>query len=71
MKFANLIFFLLYYNICFSQQIDEKKYSIKVETSEVVDSFFKNDPIWRGADGASSIELENGKILWLFSDSFI
>ncbi|MEZ4826272.1 MAG: hypothetical protein R3C61_08255 [Bacteroidia bacterium] len=43
----------------------------KVETPESSQQFFTNDPVWRGADGASSIDLGNGKILWLFSDSFI
>jgi len=32
---------------------------------------FRNDKFWRGADGAAAIDLENGKILWLFSDTFI
>lgn len=41
---------------------------------EVTDSdndFFRSDKFWRGADGAVTIDLENGKILWLFSDTFI
>jgi hypothetical protein len=32
---------------------------------------FKKSNFWRGADGAATIDLENGKILWLFSDTFI
>ncbi|MCK5400545.1 MAG: DUF4185 domain-containing protein [Flavobacteriaceae bacterium] len=38
---------------------------------EVDNSFFSKDKIWLGADGAASIDLGNGKILWLFSDTFI
>jgi hypothetical protein len=41
------------------------------EAEAVSNGFFKNDKYWRGADGAATIDLENGKILWLFSDTFI
>ena len=37
------------------------------EVTEKNNSIFKNDKFWRGADGAATIDLENGKILWLFS----
>ncbi len=43
----------------------------KFEVNEVDNSMFTSDKFWRGADGAASIDLENGKILWLFSDTFI
>lgn len=45
----------------------EEKTAIK----EVDNSFFKKDNYWRGADGAATVELSSGKILWLFSDTFI
>jgi hypothetical protein len=32
---------------------------------------FRSDPRWLGGDGASSVDLEDGRILWLFGDSFI
>ena len=32
---------------------------------------FRNDPHWLGADDAYSIDLKDGRILWLFGDSFI
>ena len=41
------------------------------EVKELDNEFFRNDKFWRGADGAATIDLENGKILWLFSDTFI
>jgi hypothetical protein len=34
-------------------------------------SIFKKDSYWRGADGAATIELSGGRVLWLFSDTFI
>ena len=48
-------------------EIDEEKYSVY----ELDNSIFKQDRHWRGADGAASIDLGNGKVLWLFSDTFI
>jgi len=42
-----------------------------IEVYEENNSLFTKDKIWRGADGAASIDLENAKILWLFSDTFI
>ena len=42
-----------------------------IEVNEVDNSIFTANKFWRGADGAASIDLENGKILWLFSDTFI
>lgn len=53
------------------QSVDTLIYRVTVESSAKIDKYFTRDSIWRGADGASSIDLENGKILWLFSDSFI
>ena len=41
------------------------------EVTETDIDIFNTDKFWRGADGAVSIDLENGKILWLFSDTFI
>ena len=32
---------------------------------------FRSDPHWLGADDAYSIDLKDGRILWLFGDSFI
>ena len=71
MKSWALIISLLFSNICISQPFDTTRYSIKVEFSKETDKYFTNDFVWRGADGASSIDLDNGKVLWLFSDGFI
>lgn len=67
---AIIIPFLLC-RVCFSQSLDTSGYSITVTTSNETDNYFTTDLVWRGADGASSVDLENGKVLWLFSDSFI
>ena len=34
-------------------------------------SLFTSDPLWIGGDGAYSVDLGNGRILWLFGDSFV
>ena len=35
------------------------------------DALFHQDPRWLGADGAYTIDLNDGRVLWLFGDSFI
>ena len=35
------------------------------------DQLFHRDPHWVGGDGASSVDLGHGRILWLFGDSWI
>jgi hypothetical protein len=32
---------------------------------------FRSDPRWLGGDGASSVDLGNGRVLWLFGDTFV
>lgn len=71
MKILILIILLLFHNKIICQSFDTLTYSTSVESSETTNQFFKKNPVWRGADGAASVDLGNGKILWLFSDSFI
>jgi len=47
--------------------VESEKYTVH----EVDNSIFKKNMHWRGADGAATVELAKGKILWLFSDTFI
>ena len=35
------------------------------------DGLFHRDPRWLGGDGAYSVPLEDGRILWLFGDTFV
>jgi hypothetical protein len=35
------------------------------------DKLFRNDPRWVGGDDATSVDLGNGRIAWLFADSFV
>ena len=35
------------------------------------DKLFHSDPLWLGADGAYSVDLSNGRVLWIFSDTFV
>jgi hypothetical protein len=35
------------------------------------DRLFRSDPNWLGADGAFSIDLGAGRVLWLFGDSYV
>ena len=36
-----------------------------------LDAAFHQDPRWLGGDGAYTIDLNDGRVLWLFGDSFI
>lgn len=56
---------------CFSQYIDTTRFVFRVDTVAELNNFFQRDLYWRGADGASSIDLGNGRVAWLFSDGFI
>src|SRR5215467_7748298 len=35
------------------------------------DCIFRSDPRWLGADAAFSVDLGQGRVLWLFGDSFV
>jgi hypothetical protein len=35
------------------------------------DALFRQDPRWLGADGAYSVDLGAGRVLWLFGDTFV
>lgn len=71
MKYFVIIASLLISRLCEGQAFDTSVYRIQIEVSEETDKYFTKDAVWRGADGASSINLENGRVLWLFSDGFI
>ena len=45
----------------------------RIETKRWVEAekLFRSDPRWLGGDGASSVDLQWGRVLWLFGDSFI
>lgn len=38
---------------------------------EIDNIIFRQDPWWRGADGAATVAIGQDKVLWLFSDTFI
>jgi hypothetical protein len=71
MKFSLYLFIILFPATSFAQAIDTSVYEISVDISKQFDHFFTHDTTWRGADGAASVDMGNGKVLWLFSDSFI
>ncbi len=35
------------------------------------DRLFRDAPLWHGGDSAYSVDLGNGRVLWLFGDSFV
>ncbi len=44
---------------------------IAAERWPEAESVFHSDPRWLGGDGASSMDLGDGRVLWLFGDSFV
>jgi len=44
---------------------------IQMEPWPEADALFRADPTWLGSDDAYSIDLGDGRVLWLFGDSFI
>lgn len=69
-KLIPLILFLGIPGSIFCQSFDTGRYKIDVESAAELNNFFARDLLWRGADGAASVDLGNGRVLWLFSDSF-
>lgn len=43
----------------------------EAEPWPAADALFHRDPRWRGADAAYSVDLGDGRVLWLFGDSFV
>jgi hypothetical protein len=46
-------------------------YQIEAQRWIEAEKIFRSDSHWLGGDGATSIDLGNGRVLWLFGDSFI
>ena len=46
-------------------------YRIEAQRWTEAEKIFRSDSHWLGGDGATSIDLGNGRVLWLFGDSFI
>jgi len=66
-----LLTILFIFIIALNGHSQDQSEDIHIEVYEEDNTLFTKDKIWRGADGAASIDFENGKILWLFSDTFI
>jgi hypothetical protein len=46
-------------------------FRIAAQRWEEAEKIFRSDPRWLGGDGATSVDLGDGRVLWLFGDSFI
>jgi hypothetical protein len=44
---------------------------LQAEPWPEADALFRSDPTWLGSDGAYSVDLGDGLVLWLFADTFI
>ncbi|MGC9324871.1 MAG: DUF4185 domain-containing protein [Desulfomonilia bacterium] len=73
---ASLLLILLFILGCsqtprVSSSAPLKETGLSAEPWSEADRLFTGDPHWLGGDGASSVDLGKGRILWLFGDSFI
>lgn len=72
-----ILFLVLLATICqtklaYSQASREHQaISITAKPWPEADSLFKKDRSWLGGDGAYSVNLKNGRVLWLFADTFV
>lgn len=71
MKWISIFIFIILAPGAYEAVTGQNSERLKFEAYELDNSIFKADKYWRGADGAATIDLENGKILWLFSDTFV
>lgn len=57
----------------FAAGVDQGSSSWRIEATRWVEAekIFRSDPHWLGGDGATSVDLGAGRVLWLFGDSFI
>jgi hypothetical protein len=46
-------------------------YRIEATRWTAAEKIFRSEPRWLGGDGASSVDLGDGRVLWLFGDSFV
>lgn len=46
-------------------------FSLAASAWPEADHLFRSNPLWLGGDVAYSVDLGNGRVLWLFGDSFI
>ena len=67
----NLLPGILMVNVLLAQALDSSSMTITARSWASADSLFLGDHIWLGGDAASSIDIGDGRVLWLFGDSFI
>ena len=70
MRYCLLVFFLAMTGLSHAQP-DAASFSLTAGPWEQANKIFTSAAHWLGADGAASIDLRNGRVLWLFSDTFI
>lgn len=67
-----LLIFIFSLIACISEVYSQEKLGNEQhKVIEIENSFFTGDKHWRGADGAATVDLGKGRVLWLFSDTFI
>lgn len=67
------IFWLCLTAVLWAGSIDPEsvQYRIQAERWAQAEAIFHVDPRWLGGDGAATVDLGGGRVLWLFGDSFV
>lgn len=70
-KTAAIVFWLLLWPVLVWAGGAQGPLLVSAEPWPEADGLFRNDPRWLGADDAYSVDLGQGRVLWLFGDTFI
>lgn len=57
--------------LCQNLKVRRNNWNFEATAWRDADQLFRSDPRWLGGDVAYSIDLSQGRVLWLFGDSFI
>ncbi|MDY6823060.1 MAG: DUF4185 domain-containing protein [Thermodesulfobacteriota bacterium] len=68
-----LIFWLFLPVVLYAEAGDQEAVTFRVQAERwhEAGAIFHADPRWLGGDGAATVDLGEGRVLWLFGDSFV
>ena len=56
---------------CSAEWRENSNFKVESTPWPEADQLFRSDPRWRGGDAAFSVDLGDGRVLWMFGDSFV
>jgi len=70
-EMKTILYLLILIPVFLQAQNEDISENEMAKAFELDNTIFKKDRYWRGADGAATVEISGGRVLWLFSDTFI